>query len=484
MKCSTGLKLSLIVAALLCLQTSSLASAQGNNVSSTTTNYTIGNVSINQETYDIGLDAYLYLYPLVTMDITRRQMTNFREVRVFGGPMNSFVNAPGFPPVDYKGVVRPNFDTLYSEAWLNLTDGPVIISVPDTGGKYYLLPMLDMWTDVFASPGKRTTGTAAGNFAIVPLCWNGTLPEGVTRINSPSAPYVWILGRTQTNGTSDYEAVHNIQAGYKITPLSQWGKEPQPVKGTVDPSVDMITPPLRQVNSMPASTFFKYAAEIMKANPPHITDQPIIARMKRIGIEPGRSFDFNKLDPAVQQALEKAAVDGLKEMMEKSPTMGKIVNGWQVNTDTMGVYGDYYLKRAIIAMKVLGANLPEDAIYPVLLMDADGNSTDGNNTYLLHFNASELPPVDAFWSVTMYDTEGFPVANSINRYDLGGHDNLTYNKDGSLDIYIQHDNPGLDEESNWLPAPREPFSLTMRLYSPRREALDGTWSPPPVKKVK
>ena len=206
--------------------------------------------------------------------------------------------------------------------------------------------------------------------------------------------------------------------------------------------------------------------------------------MKRIGIEPGRSFDFNKLDPAVQQALEKAAVDGLKEMMEKSPTMGKIVNGWQVNTDTMGVYGDYYLKRAIISMKVLGANLPEDAIYPVLLMDADGNSTDRNNTYLLHFNASELPPVDAFWSVTMYDTEGFPVANSINRYDLGDHDNLTYNKDGSLDIYIQHDSPGLDEESNWLPAPREPFSLTMRLYSPRREALDGTWSPPPVKKVK
>jgi hypothetical protein len=342
--------------------------------------------------------------------------------------------------------------------------------------------MLDMWSDTFASPGKRTTGTGEGNFAIVPQCWNDTLPSGVTRIDSPT-PYVWIIGRTQTNGTSDYAAVHKIQDGYKITPLSQWGKEPEPVNATIDPSVDMNTPTLRQVNSMPASTFFTYAAEIMKANSPHITDQPIIARMNRIGIEPGKSFDFNNLDPAVQGALQKAAVDGLEMMNDKAPTIAKAVNGWQMNIDTTGVYGNFYLKRAIIALILLGVNLPEDAIYPVLMADADGNRPDGNNTYLLHFNESELPPADAFWSVTMYDAEGFQAANSLNRFAIGDRDNLTYNKDGSLDIYIQHDSPSLDKESNWLPAPKGPLGITMRVYEPRREALDGTWSPPAVKRV-
>ena len=473
----------MIAAALLCLLVSGLALAQQDKVGSTIANSTQDNASIDQGAYDIGLDAYLYFYPLVTMDITRRQMTNGNNETLGIAPMNTFRHVRTFPPANFKAVVRPNFDTLYSSAWLNLTDGPVIISVPDTNGRYYLLPMLDMWTDVFASPGKRTTGTGIGNFAIVPQGWNSTLPAGVTRIDSPT-PYVWIIGRTQTNGSSDYTAVHKIQDGYKITPLSQWGKESQPVNATIDPSVDMKTPPLRQVNSIPASAFFTYAVELMKVNPPHITDQPIIARMKRIGIDPGKSFDFNKLDPTVQRALQKAAVDGLKEMTIKGPAIAKVVNGWQMNTDTMGVYGNYYLKRAIIAMIGLGANLPEDAIFPGLLKDADGNSLDGNNTYLLHFNKSELPPANAFWSVTMYDTEGFQAANSLNRFAIGDRDNLTYNKDGSLDIYIQHDSPGLAKESNWLPAPRGPLGITMRIYEPGREALDGTWSPPAIKRVK
>lgn len=471
------------VVALLCLLMSSLCIAQGDKVGSAVANSTQDNVSIDREAYDIGLDAYLYFYPLVTMDVTRRQLTNGNNETLGIAPMNTFRHARNFPPANFKGVVRPNFDTLYSSAWLNLTDGPVIISVPDTNGRYYLLPMLDMWTDVFVSPGKRTTGTGAGNFAIVPQGWNGTLPAGVTRIDSPTT-YVWIIGRTQTNGSIDYAAVHKIQDSYEITPLSQWGKELQPVNATIDPSVDMKTPPLRQVNSMPASTFFTYAAELMKVNLPHTTDQPIIARMKRIGIEPGKSFDFNKLDPTVQRALQKATVDGLKEMNEKGPTIAKSVNGWQMNTDTMGVYGNHYLKRAIIAMIGLGANLPEDAIFPELLKDADGNSLDGNNTYLLHFNKSELPPADAFWSVTMYDAEGFQAANSLNRFAIDDRDNLTYNKDGSLDIYIQHDSPGLAKDSNWLPAPRGSLGITMRIYEPRRDALDGTWSPPAIKRVK
>src|SRR5580658_5952237 len=176
------------------------------------------------EAHAIGVDAYLYLYSLVTMDVTRKQLTNVEPGKgTLGGPMNTFANAPAFPAADFKAVVRPNFDTLYSSAYLDLTKEPMIVSVPDTGGRFYLLPMLDMWSDVFASPGWRTTGTQAGNFLVIPPGWVGTVPDGFTQIAAPT-PYVWIIGRTKTDGPDDYAAVHDIQAGYKVTPLSRWGK--------------------------------------------------------------------------------------------------------------------------------------------------------------------------------------------------------------------------------------------------------------------
>src|SRR5580692_7989057 len=176
-----------------------------------------------EEAYAIGVDAYLYFYPLISMDITRKQLSNVEPGKGFGGPMNTFVNIPEYPTADVRAVVRPNFDTLYSSGWLDLTKEPVIVSVPDTSGRYYLLPMLDMWTDVFSSPGWRTTGTQAGNFLVTPRGWSGTVPAGFTQIEAPT-PYVWIIGRTKTDGPADYDAVHKIQAGYKITPLSEWGK--------------------------------------------------------------------------------------------------------------------------------------------------------------------------------------------------------------------------------------------------------------------
>jgi hypothetical protein len=430
----------------------------------------------------LGLDAYLYFYPIVTMDVTRRQLTNQAPTPGgIGGPMNRFANVGEFPTADLRVVVRPNFDTLYSSGWVDLSKEPVVVSAPDTGGRYYLLPMLDMWTDVFASPGWRTTGTDAGNFLITPPGWTGTVPPEFTEIKAPT-PYVWIIGRTKTDGPADYDAVHKIQAGYKITPLSQWGKEPIPPEFKPDPSVDMKTPPKIQVDTMPAAKYFAYAAELLKLHPPHITDEPIIARLKRAGFELGKSFDLDKADPAVKTGFESAPADAQKLMAWKAPTLARITNGWSMNTDTMGVYGNYYLKRAMVAQLGLGANLPEDAIYPLNLADSEGKPLDGANNYIIHFDKDEIPPVQAFWSITLYDPEGFQVANPLNRFAVSSWMPFKYNADGSLDLYFQNQSPGPDKEANWLPAPKGPYNLTMRLYAPKFEALTGNWNPPPVMK--
>ena len=411
-----------------------------------------------QEAHAIGVNAYLYFYPLITMDLTRKQSTNIEPGKEVGkGPMNAFTNVAEYPPADYRTVVRVNFDTLYSIAWLDLTKEPMVISAPDTDGRYYLLPMLDMWTDVFASPGWRTTGTQPGNFLVTPPGWSGTIPAGITRINAPT-PYVWIIGRTRTDGPQDYAAVHKVQAGYKVTALSDWGKPATPVEVKIDPTIDMKTPPKTQVDTMPADTFFAYAAELLKVNPAHITDQPIIAQLKKIGLEPGKSFDLTKADPAIRNALASAPEDGQSLMAWKVPTIARVANGWSMNTDTMGVYGNYYLKRAIVAQLGLGANLPEDAIYPLNLADQTDKPLDGTNKYTLHFEKGDTPPADAFWSITLYDPEGFQVANALNRFAVSSWMPFKYNTDGSLDLYFQNENPGKDKEANWLPAPKGDFN--------------------------
>lgn len=444
-----------------------------------------------QQARDIAVEAYVYLYPLVSMDVTRRQITNIEPGKGFGGPMNTFANIRAYPGAEDKAVVRPNFDTLYSSAFLDLRSEPIVVSAPDTAGRYYLLPMLDMWTDVFASPGWRTTGTRAGHFLLIAKGWRPEqrqsligeykLPQDTQIIEAPT-PYIWIIGRTKTDGPADYEAVHKIQDGYRITPVSQWGKAPEPVSFKPDPSIDMRTPPKRQVDTMTSEQFFTYAAELLKVNPPHLTDQPILARMRRIGIEPGRSFDIAKIDGATRRGLAQAAADGQRLMAWKVSTLARVANGWSMNTDTMGVYGNYYLKRAIIAQVGLGANLSQDAVYPLNLGDATGQPLDGNNRYRIHFDKAGLPPVDAFWSITLYNPDGFQVANSLSRFAISSWMPLQYNGDGSLDLIVQNQSPGTEMEANWLPAPHGPFNLTMRLYAPKAEVLTGRWNPPPVER--
>ncbi len=436
------------------------------------------------DAYQIGLEAFTYFYPMLSLEITRRQCTNLESGKKPGfGPANTFSHVRAYPDADFRTVVRPNFDTLYSVAWLDLTAEPIILSIPDAKDRYYLMPMLDMWSDVFASPGWRTSGTGAQTWAIVPPKWTGKLPDSVGRIEAPTL-FAWVIGRTKTDGPDDYAAVHKFQDGLSLTPLSQYNKTATPISAKIDSSVDMKTSPLEQVNQMPVAEYFALAAELMKKHAPHITDWSLLSRIKRIGIEPTKSFQIENLDVNNQKALAKGAAAALKLMYEKLKIMGRPVNGWNMNTDTMGVYGNYYLKRAVVAMVGLGANQPEDAVYPLNFADADGKPLHGDNKYVLHFGKNDLPPVFAFWSITMYDQDGFQAANSLNRFAISSWMPLVKNSDGSLDIYIQNENPGADKEANWLPAPKVQLGVTMRLYAPKAEVLNNDWNPPAIRIVK
>jgi hypothetical protein len=424
----------------------------------------------------LSYDAYVYLYPLVMMEVSRRQSVNVEAgVRPGFGPPNEFHHLRAFPTAEFRAVVRPNFDTLYSSAWLDLTSGPVVIHAPDTGDRYYMLPMLDMWTDVFANPGKRTTGTGSQDFVVVGPGYDGKLPDGMPVIEAPTS-WVWVIGRTQTNGPDDYAAVAAVQDGYAIRPL-------QDTEHRTDPSQVSATEPLRLVNGMSAVEFFSYACDAMLVNPPHPTDFSVLARVANLGIVPGEPFDPSRLEAGVLGEIEAGTTAARATIVGNISGFGTEVNGWSIATEAIGVYGNAYLKRATVALGGLGANPPEDAVYPVLLFDSDGDATTGEQNYVIHFDADKLPPVDAFWSVTMYDDEGYQVANELDRFAIGDRDHLTYNADGSLDIFVQRANPGPDREANWLPAPTGPLGITMRLYAPKPEILDGRWEPPQVNKA-
>jgi hypothetical protein len=432
-------------------------------------------------TREIGIQAYIYAYPMVMMEVTRRVSTNVEAAKGVHAPMNQFAHLRAFPDHNFREVVRPNADTLYSILWFDVSKEPQILSTAGTGGRYYMLPMLDMWTDIIAAPGSRTTGTGAADYAIVGPNWKGALPKGVEAIRSTTS-MGWLIGRTQTNGEADFKNVYKMQDGYKMTPLSEWGKPYKaPAKSPVNSTWDMKTPPPVQVSNMSAKTFFELFAELLKDNPPHELDWNMVKLLKQIDLVPGEDFDFSKLSKQKQKALELAVGDAQKLITQKQT--GESINGWGFAREVMGNYGNSYLQRAYVALIGIGANIPEDAVYPMTNVDSDGKPYNGRHRYVLHSNKNELPPVRGFWSLSMYDHEMYFVDNPIRRYAIGDRDKLQFNKDGSLDIYIQHKSPGKDKESNWLPAPNGDFDMVLRAYWPMMGALTGDWNPPPVKRI-
>lgn len=436
-----------------------------------------------EEAAAIATDAYIYFYPLITMDMTRQVMTNVATAGENRAPMGQFAHALKYPSASFRDVTAPNADTLYSIAWLDLSKEPYILQIPDQKERYYLMPALSAWTEVFADPGKRTTGDKAAIYAFTGPQWTGTLPPNVKEFKSPTN-LVWILGRTYCTGTAiDYAAVHALQKKYLLTPLSAFGKPYTPPRGVVDSKIDMKTSVRTQVNKLDALAYFTRAAELLKKNPPVAADSAMIEKIAKIGIIPGKDFEINRLDKNVIEGLKKAPALGIEKILVHEKEGGKIVNGWLVTTKT-GQYGTDYLQRALITAIGLGANLPQDAIYPMTSVDAEANQLIGVNRYLLHFNKDQIPPVQGFWSLTMYNNQYFFAANPLNRFTLSPRDKLKYNPDGSLDLYLQHGSPGKEKESNWLPAPPDKFILMLRLYWPDDAVINGTWQPPAVQKIK
>lgn len=423
----------------------------------------------------IAEEALVFGYPLVLMDVTRQVMTAPGPTHA---SINQFHHLRVFPDASFTDVVSPNADTLYSMAWLDLSRGPIVLSLPDTDGRYYLMPLLSAWTDVFESPGKRTTGTHKGEFAIVGPDWKGKLPTGVTELRSPTE-MVWLIGRTQTNGTSDYESVNALQNKYRLCSLNDAAasKRTEQPQGS---ALDTRTPPVEQVARMDALTFFGRLATLLVGNPPHNVDEPMMQKLAQLGVRPGEAFEPDRAIRAELDAAIKTALNRIKDAAQGAPE--DLVNGWAIYRQ-LGAYGSNYDKRALVAWFGLGANLDADAVYPSTRVDAEGQPLSGANRYVLHFEPGRLPPVNAFWSLTLYNEQQAFVDNPIDRCALGDRDELEQNADGSLDLYLQHESPGQDRESNWLPAPQGSFKLILRLYWPKPEALEGAWQPPPVRRV-
>ncbi|ADB19354.1 protein of unknown function DUF1254 [Pirellula staleyi DSM 6068] len=437
-------------------------------------------------TINNAVEAYIYGYPLITMEMTRRVMTNSATIEGTRGPMGRFISLKQYPNAEFRDVTAPNADTLYSSAWLDLSKEPYVLTIPDESDRYFLMPMLSGWTDVFAVPGKRTTGTGPQTYAITGPNWKGELPTGMKQLQSPTS-IVWILGRTYCTGTpEDYEAVHAIQSKYSIVPLSAYGKAYTPPAGAVDPAVDMKTPVRNQVNALDINAYFDLLAKLLKDNLPTAADAPMVAKLTELGIVAGEKFDASKIDPALAKSLSEVPKLAQAKIMGHFKSAGTEKNGWVFTTGT-GRYGTDYLQRALITAIGLGANLPQDAVYPTSEVDSTGKPYDGTQNYVMHFPKGQTPPAKGFWSLTMYDAEYFFVKNPLNRYTLSPRDELKYNADGSLDLYIQNQSPGKDKESNWLPTPAGKFILMMRLYWPQETApsiIDGTWVPPAVNIVK
>lgn len=425
----------------------------------------------------LGAEAYLFGYPLVIMDVTRVHTAQTI------GPENVLYRVRQFPDASFKSVVRPNVDTLYTNAFIDMAEGPWVFEMAPNSQRYELMPFMDAWTNVFAAPGTRTTGRGGGRFLLVGPNWQGTPPAGLSVLRAPTR-MVWLIGRTQTNGVADYPLVHRLQDGLSLQRLAgpQAAALPNAPASASAPKAAQLPPsPVQQMQLMATDAFFSRLMAAMVDNPPNAADAPMLMKLARIGLAPGQAPQWNMLD---RWAISLGRWIAERKVAQELKSPRELLRGWSTPPLILGQYGTNYNIRAVVAMVGLGANLAADALYPNAQVDAQGEALSGSHRYRLHFEATGLPPVKAFWSLTAYGADDFLIDNPLHRYALGDRDPLVFNADGSLDLWIQADAPPPDKRSNWLPVKAgERFRLNARLYWPKQDALNGNWGMPAVERI-
>ena len=436
-----------------------------------------------KQAYAIGVQAYIWGYPMVVMQKSRDAMTKggdspvtpdqFNKSGLLFAPVNQVANAWGMLGPKFSAVQSGNSDTQYSVTWFDSSKEPYVLHIPDGKGRYYTFQFIDAYTNNFHYASTRTKGSQDQNYALVAPGWTGKLPENVIRVDCPT-PTGFIIGRWFVASEKDVAAVNAIQKQVTMTPLSSYGKAYTPPK----------VPVVAAKKYTGDLAFFEQLGDTLVLNGAPAADAGLLGLLKNIGITVDHGFDPSGLSDAEKKALAQAVTEGDAMLAAKSAGMGKDVNGWQLSPVLDEYFGNDYLFRAAIGYQAMFVNTPIEAYYPGVFNDTNGNTLDGSTgKYTLTFPKGKTPPVGAFWSTTMYDAKKrLMVENSINRYKIGSADNLKTNTDGSTTIYIQSDSPGKDKESNWLPAPNEPFYMLFRMYLPKIEVLNGQYELPGVVK--
>lgn len=439
-----------------------------------------------EELRSLVQDAVVYGYPLLVADANKELQTNSASPSMNRGELNQFTHSKTVAEPGTRGAIAPDVDTLSSTAWVDLGREPVVLNVPTVGNRYYMIQVVDAWSNVVASLGTRATGAGAGEYAIVGPHWDGQLPANVRRIESPTN-LVLITGRTFTRGGRDLEVANAIQNRFQLQPFSQvYRSASMPPSKTEAAREDYVIHWRDNANdmvqTMDAKTYFTRLSRLMVDNPPAPADRPMLAKLEKLGVSPGRTVDYGQLPKEVIKSLDEAVRGGFQRVQALGQNVpGRMMNGWVVH-EVSGNYGTDYERRAGIAWLGQGSMMPQDAIFPVAHVDSSGARLNGNNKYFLRFAKGHFPPVNGFWSVSVYDDKQGLVANKINRYSVSSRDNLKYNKDGSLTILLQNDSPGKNKAVNWLPVPKGEFSAMMRLYWPKQAALNGEWDIPGIQR--
>ena len=434
---------------------------------------------------EIAEEAYIYAYPMLDHYKMMFAMAIYPESGAYEAPFNTLINKSALLGPEHTVIVRPNNDTFYSAIWLDLTSEPIVLKVPEVkDNRYYSFQIIDMYTHNIDYIGTRATGFDAGSYLFVGPDWNGEKPKGIKKVIQSEGNYYVALGRTQVFGPNDVETVIGHMEGYETQLFSEFlGKE-----STAKYSASTIPP--YHPEKVKSIEFIAYINGIMAGSEIHESEKVLFEKFAKLGIAPGKAFDATNLDQAIATAIQEGINSAIEKIKIESTQLGQQKNGWQLISEITGnreVMQGKYLTRAAAAYFGLWGNSMEEAYYPEASVDVDGEVLDcSKHKYVLHFDADKIPPVKAFWSLSMYKLpEQLFIENEINRYVISSAtDGLKYNDDGSLDVYIQKERPDENKVSNWLPAHDGLFSLQGRLYWPDPSALNPLYVPPSIKKQK